>query len=85
MGKIILEGKDAILLAGELNSLPELELSGASEMVDAFIDRVETTTRYNTAIDKLGYAMGPVAYVEVDEETLTWICVMLEKAEGKEW
>jgi len=88
MGKIILEAGDAIDLAKKLNGLPDLEIEGGKELVDNFLNRIETVERFNKSVSRMrfGMRMGmEVDGVEVDEETLTWICVMLEKSEGKEW
>lgn len=88
MGKIILEAGDAITLAAKLRCVPELEISDGKEMVDSFLNRVETTHRFNEIVSgiRFGMQIGMEAQgVEVDEETLTWICVMLEKEGGEEW
>lgn len=88
MGKIILKADDAINLAAKLSNLPYLEISDANEMVDSFLNRVETVRRFNKVASRIrvGMKIGMEAQgVEVDEETLTWICVLLEKEGGEEW
>ncbi|QDH49165.1 hypothetical protein PHYNN_83 [Pantoea phage Phynn] len=84
MSKIILDASDAIKLAKKLHQfdISTIGFTAAEEMVNDFLNTVETIDRFNriAAGTQFGMNIGMSAKsVEVEEETMTWICVILER------
>lgn len=78
MSKITLNGSDAVVLAKKLSGLPPLEFTPGKELVDAFINRCDTISRFNNIYfnRRIGFE---VQSIDVDEETMLWICTIMEK------